>query len=118
MKRVLVAGLLWGFGLAPAVWAQQVPLTPAQTATLRYERTKAEEDYVGKVAKIAKVRERTVRQAMPDRRRITDPVARTIAALEVRLGEPLSDAQKEAIRVADAEYMAALKAAEQKVMGR
>jgi len=105
-----------GIALAP-VAAQQVVLTPAQTAMLKREQVKAEDQYVSKVAKLAGVRERTVRQAIPDRARITDPVARVISALEHTLGKPLTDEQKDAIRAADGEYTAALKAAEKSVLG-
>ncbi|WP_018607366.1 hypothetical protein [Uliginosibacterium gangwonense] len=117
-KRIAGGVVLCGWVALAPVAAQQVVLTPAQTAMLKREQVKAEDQYVSQVAKIAGVRQRTVRQAIPDHARITDPVARVISALEHTLGEPLSDEQKDAIRAADAEYTAAIKAAEETVMKR
>ena len=84
---------------APIVQAQQ--LTPAQVAFLKTETRKADEAYVKSVAQIVGARTSTVAKVMPENSRITDPVARLIAALEQALGKPLTDDQKAAIQAAD-----------------
>jgi hypothetical protein len=97
--------------LTPTIQADPV-LTPVKAAILKRDLQKAEDQYVTQVAKIVGTRESVVRRALPDRARITDPVNRVISALERDLGKPLTDEQKNAIRIAENDYLAARNEAE------
>ncbi len=96
----------------PAASFAQMPLTPAQAAILKRDVQKAQDHYVRQVARIAGVREAQVRQALPDRARITDPASRVIAALEHQQGRALSEEQKASIRAVETEFSAAVQDAE------
>ena len=90
----------------------QQPLTPAQTAFLKAETHKADKRFVQRVSVIVGVKEPVVQKAMPEKGRITDPVARLIAALEHTTGKPLTEDNKTQIRAADEERQQAVSAAE------
>lgn len=92
--------------LSPAV-AQ----TPAQTAFLKAETRRIDEQFVRRVVDITQLPAAQVRAAMPAEGRITEPSARVAAGIEKQLGEPLSDEQKQAIAQADEERRSALAAA-------
>jgi len=110
-KKLLCLGIL-GLAIVSGPAAAQLALTPAETAVLKRDLQKAEDQYVRKIATITGVRESAARRALPDRARITDPVNRVISALERDLGKPLSDEQKAALRNAEIEYSTARKDAE------
>ncbi|MDB5888532.1 MAG: hypothetical protein JWM03_1404 [Rhodocyclales bacterium] len=80
-------------------------------AYLKAETRKADEAFVKDVAGIVGVHSSVVAKEMPERGRIADPVARLVAGLERSLGKPLSDAQKAAIRAADAQRLQAIEQA-------
>ncbi|MBL8476618.1 hypothetical protein [Methyloversatilis sp.] len=92
--------------LSPAI-AQ----TPAQTAFLKAETRRIEDQFVRRIVDITRLPDAQVRSAMPAEGRITDPAARVVAAIEQQRGQPLSDAQKQAIAQADEERRSALVAA-------
>lgn len=85
--------------LAPPV-AGKV-LTPAQSAWLDAEVRRSNELFVRRVVAITGMPPDTVRRAIPAAGRITDPAARTVAAIEQFGGKPLGDEQKTAIRAAE-----------------
>lgn len=76
-------------------------LTPAQAAWLRAEIRRADDLFVKRVVAITRMPPDTVRQAIPAEGRITDPAARTVAAIEKFSGKPLDDEQKTAVRAAE-----------------
>ncbi len=80
----------------------EAALSPSQAAFLKAESRRIEDNFVARVAAIARTEPERVRRALPDERRITVAVPRLIAALERDLGAPLSDEQKAAIFEADA----------------
>ncbi|MDQ8023060.1 MAG: hypothetical protein REI94_14580 [Moraxellaceae bacterium] len=104
MKNVfrlcVAACLAW----SASVLAAEPPLSPAQVAYLKAETRKADEGFIRDVAMSLNIPAMTVRRAMPDKGRITDPVARLIAGLENDLRRPLNDDQKQRIRDADQRY--------------
>lgn len=108
----VLSGLFLLLAALPATSLAQMQLTPAQAAILKRDVQKAQDHYVRQVAKVAGVREVQVRQALPDRARITDPASRVIAALEHQQGRALSEEQKVSIRAAETEFSAAVQDAE------
>lgn len=88
--------------------AAQGSLSPSQAAFLQAENKRIEDYFVTNVARIVGIDGERVRRAMPDERRITVAVSRLIAALEMDLGQALSDEQKSLILEADEERRAAL----------
>jgi hypothetical protein len=85
-----------------------VAQTPAQTAFLKAETRRIEDQFVRRVMDVTRLPENEVRAAMPAEGRITDPAARVVAAIEQRRGQPLADEQKQAIAKADEERRNAL----------
>ncbi|WP_374340503.1 hypothetical protein [Methyloversatilis sp.] len=85
--------------------------TPAQTGFLKAETRRIDEQFVLRVVGITKLPADQVRAAMPAEGRITEPSARVVAGIEKQMGEPLTDAQKQAIAQADEERRSALAAA-------
>ncbi|MBL8473505.1 MAG: hypothetical protein KF778_08500 [Rhodocyclaceae bacterium] len=98
--------------LSGAAGAAEPVLTPSQVAYLRAETQKAQEKFVGKLVRITGLPQAKVREAIPAEGRITDPVARIVAAVEQKSGKPLSDEQKQAIAAAEHERQAAIQAAQ------
>jgi hypothetical protein len=92
--------------LSPAV-AQ----TPAQATFLKAETRRIEDQFVRRVTDITQLSDAQIRAAMPAEGRITDPAARVVAVIEQQRGQPLSDAQKQAIAQADEERRQGLAAA-------
>jgi len=88
--------------------AAQGQLSPSQAAFLQAENKRIEDSFVSRVARIVGISAEQVRRAMPDERRITVAVSRLVAALEMDLGQALSDEQKALILEADEERRAAL----------
>lgn len=106
---VALAGLLAAFAAgAPPVLAQPPVLSPSQAAFVQAESRRIEDYFVRQVAHIVDIEPARVRRAMPDERRITVAVSRLIAALELDLGQPLGEAQIDAIVAADRARLAAL----------
>lgn len=97
--------------LATPVGAQPATpglLSPSQAAFLQAENKRIEDYFVTNVARLVGISDERVRRSMPDERRITVAVERLIAALEMDLGQALSEEQKALIRTADEARRAAL----------
>lgn len=109
VSRCLMLAAMWCFATPimaqPAVQGQ---LSPSQAAFLQAENKRIEDYFVSQVASIVGISAERVRRAMPDERRITVAVSRLIAALEMDLGQALSDEQTSLILQADEERRAAL----------
>lgn len=110
MHRLLInLALIAALSLAGLAVAQPVTptapagpsLTPVQSAWLRAEIKRADTLFVKRVVAITDLPQDTVRQSIPAEGRITDPVARTVSALEKFSGKTLNDEQKTAIRAAE-----------------
>lgn len=96
--------------LAAPLFAQSVS-TPAQAAFLKAETRKIDDRYLQRLADISSVPLAEVKTAIPLEGRLTDEVARSIAALEKLRGEPMSAAQKQSVASAEQERRNALAAA-------
>lgn len=107
-RFALLACLLVLF--APPLSAQSVT-TPAQAAYLKAETRKIDDRYLQRLADISSVPLADVKTAIPLEGRLTDEVARSIAALEKLRGEPMSAAQKRSVASAEQERRTALAAA-------
>jgi hypothetical protein len=105
MKFLLL--LLTCCGLLGPAFAQ----TPAQSAFLKAEVRRIDEQFVQRVVDITRLPAAQIRAAMPAEGRITETAARVVAAIEKQLGESLSEEQKRTIAQADEERRAALAAA-------
>lgn len=93
-------------------------LTPAQSAWLRAEIRRADDLFVKRVVAITRMSPDIVRQAIPAEGRITDPAARTVAAIEKFSGKPLDDEQKTAVRAAEEDRRQMIAAARAQAAGR
>lgn len=85
--------------------------TPAQTAFLKAETRRIDEQFVRRVVAITRLPVEQIWAAMPAEGRITEPSARVAAGIEKQSGEPLTEEQKHAIAQADEERRSALAAA-------
>ena len=120
MRLVVSSVFLMSAAAAMPVMAQQanLPLTPPQAAYLKLQLQKAEDKMVAQISVATAVAGPVVRHSIPDRARITDPVARIIAALEKYLKRPLSEEQKAVIQQAEAEYQEAVRVARSSATNR
>jgi hypothetical protein len=98
------------FLVVAPLFAQSVS-TPVQAAFLKAETRKIDDHYLQRLADISSVPIADVKAAIPLEGRLTDEVARSVAALEKLRGEPMSAAQKQSVASAEKERRNALAAA-------
>ncbi|MBL8482981.1 MAG: hypothetical protein JNJ60_12355 [Rhodocyclaceae bacterium] len=106
------AAVLLSLALCGQAYGAEPVLTPSQVAYLRAETQKAQDRLVDRLVQITGLPRARVREAIPAEGRITDPVARIVAAVEQKSGQPLSDEQKQAIAQAEQERRAAIEGAQ------
>lgn len=97
-----VAAVVFIVGVVGVGARAEPPLSPSQAAFLKAELKRSEDAFVAELSRITGLPEAKVRKARPAKGRIVDPLARTLAALERELAQPLNEEQKAAIIAAEA----------------